>query len=138
MTKILNIYIKRPLLYDLFICSFIVFCIEYFQILTLTVSLDSAKSTISDVVNTSISLAGFILAALTIIVTFKDNITHKEKSDPAKNSVEASGFELIFSSKHYKRIVGVFSWAAIIYILLFLIFSSRCQIFLYPEELKDA
>ncbi|OFX58369.1 MAG: hypothetical protein A2066_14720 [Bacteroidetes bacterium GWB2_41_8] len=123
MTKILNIYIKRPLLYDLFICSFIVFCIEYFQILTLTVSLDSAKSTISDVVNTSISLAGFILAALTIIVTFKDNITHKEKSDPAKNSVEASGFELIFSSKHYKRIVGVFSWAAIIYILLFLIFS---------------
>jgi hypothetical protein len=123
MTKILNIYIKRPLLYDLLICGIIVFCIDYFQILTLTVSLDSAKSTISDVVNTSISLAGFILAALTIIVTFKDNIAHKEKSNPTKNSEDQSGFEMIFSSKHYKRIVGVFSWAAIIYISLFLMFS---------------
>jgi hypothetical protein len=33
---------------------------------------------ISDIISTTISLAGFILASLTIIVTFKDNINHKE------------------------------------------------------------
>jgi len=123
MTKLLNIYIKRPLLYDLIICAFIIIGISYIKLFSLTVTLEAAKSTLSDIVNTSISLAGFILAALTIIVTFKDNIAHKDKNNPIKYSEEVSGFELIFSSKHYKRIVGVFSWAAIIYILLFLIFS---------------
>lgn len=135
MTKILNIYIKRPLFYDLIICALIVLSIEYFNVLNLSISVDSAKSTISDIVNTSISLSGFILAALTIIVTFKDNIAHKERTNPPKNSEVIGGFELLFSSKHYKRIVGVFSWAAIIYILLFLLFSIL-KLFLskIPEE----
>lgn len=123
MKKILNIYIKRPLFYDLIICIIIVLGIQYFNLISLSISLDSAKSTISDIVNTSISLAGFILAALTIIVTFKDNISHKENSNPAQNSIDQSGLELIFNSNHYKTIVGVFSWAAIIYIFLFLAFS---------------
>ncbi|MDX9883169.1 MAG: hypothetical protein RBS73_13995 [Prolixibacteraceae bacterium] len=123
MKNILNIYIKRPLLYDLFICAFIITVIEVFNVLSLSITLDSAKSTISDIVNTSISLAGFILAALTIIVTFKDNIAHREQSNPNPKLNDLSGLELIFSSKHYKRIIGVFSWAAVIYISIFLLFS---------------
>jgi hypothetical protein len=87
-----------------------------------TITAAKAESSFSDIVNTSISLAGFILAALTIIVTFKDNISHKENSSE-KPKVEMSGLELLFSSKHYKRIVGVFSWAAFIFVLLFLVYS---------------
>jgi uncharacterized membrane protein YjfL (UPF0719 family) len=60
---------------------------------------------------------------LTIIVTFKDNIAHREQSNPNPKLNDLSGLELIFSSKHYKRIIGVFSWAAVIYISIFLLFS---------------
>ena len=34
-----------------------------------------------------------------------------------------NGIELLFSSKHYGRIVGVFSWAVFMFLLLFLILA---------------
>lgn len=122
MTRLLNFYIKRPLFYDLLICTILVAVTQFIESPGYAISSTKAESAFSDIVNTSISLAGFILAALTIIVTFKDNISHKENSSE-KPKVEMSGLELIFSSKHYKRIVGVFSWAAFIFVLLFLIYS---------------
>ncbi len=122
MTKLLNIYIKRPLLYDLLICSILVTITQFIESPGYAISSVKAESAFSDIVNTSISLAGFILASLTIIVTFKDNISHKENSSD-KSKIEMSGLELLFSSKHYKRIVGVFSWAAFIFVLLFLVYS---------------
>ncbi len=122
MTKLLNFYIKRPLLYDLLICFILVVMVQLIESPGNTITAAKAESSFSDIVNTSISLAGFILAALTIIVTFKDNISHKENSSE-KPKVEMSGLELLFSSKHYKRIVGVFSWAAFIFVLLFLVYS---------------
>ena len=60
--------------------------------------------------------------SLTIIVTFKDNISQKQqapvpstkqKDIPATNET-TTGIELLFTSKHYKRIVGVFTWASFI------------------------
>lgn len=122
MTKLLNFYIKRPLLYDILLCIIVVGIIQLLGSYCGSITASKAESAYSDIVNTSISLAGFILASLTIIVTFKDNISHKENSSE-KPKVELTGIELIFSSKHYGRIVGVFSWAAIIFVLLFLVFS---------------
>ena len=88
---------------------------------------ESLKSNLSDIIATSISLAGFVLASLTIIVTFKENITQKQneaainqadKPETNKNA-DISGIELLFTSVHYERIVGVFSWAAFILLFLF-------------------
>lgn len=123
-------YIKRPLLWDLIICLCIVaisfFILEHKKYCTLDVDIESLKSNLSDIISTSISLAGFVLASLTIIVTFKDNIAQKQQNpNPDTNpNVDITGIELLFTSKHYKRIVGVFTWAAFILLFLFVIFSG--------------
>jgi len=77
---------------------------------------DSDKSNflnvISSLISTCVSLAGFILAALTIIITFKSNLK-------AKGIAEADdALELILSSKHYESIVTVFKGAIIEFILI--------------------
>lgn len=126
MNKILDIYIKRPLLYDIFFISIIVFAkhmLSFNNIFNLKIPLETLKSIISDVISTTISLAGFILASLTIIVTFKDNINHKEIFKKVKKKKKLTSIELLFTSKHYKRVVGVFSWACIIFLTIFFVIS---------------
>ncbi|WP_157209243.1 hypothetical protein [Mariniflexile maritimum] len=96
--------------------------------LNISISQDLITSIFSDLIGTSISLAGFVLASLTIIVTFKDNITQKANANlsnvgEGNDNKNSSGIELLFSSKHYGRIVGVFTWAVFIYLLLFLVLS---------------
>jgi len=118
--QILNIYIKRPLLWDLAITGMLCFLFMIVvdtNSITLTDDYDLIQSIISDLISTSISLAGFVLASLTIIVTFKDNISRKSPS------LDDSSIELLFSSKHYGRIVGVFTWAVFIFLALFLMLS---------------
>src|SRR5690554_4041403 len=140
--KILNTYIKRPLLWDIIITSLICYLfslvVSKFDV-KIQVDMELVKSIISDLIGTSISLAGFVLASLTIIVTFKNNVSQKKKTtcnfkekdqDQTNNnsnknidSDDESGLELLFSSKHYGRIVGVFTWAVFIFLLLFLVLS---------------
>jgi hypothetical protein len=137
MKLLLNTYIKRPLLWDIILISLL--CVGY-KIIIFKFSLDvnltkeAVISTISDLINTSISLAGFVLASLTIIVTFKDNLSQKKevlinqtKEDLKKvvaiPETDKSGMALLFSSKHYGRIVGVFTWAVFIFLGMFLILS---------------
>ncbi len=120
MRKILNIYIKRPLLWDILIITLECYSIFFTTIklnFTLLIDLELTKSILSDLLNSSISLAGFVLASLTIIVTFKDNLGHN------KNEQKESGISLLFSSKHYSRIVGVFTWAVLIFLSLFVLLS---------------
>lgn len=126
MNNLLDKYIKRPLLYDFIFVIIIVICKHFFcykNVLCLNIPLDTLKSMISDIISTTISLAGFILASLTIIVTFKDNINHKETYTKTEKKEDLTGMELLFTSKHYKRIVGVFSWACIIFLSIFFVIS---------------
>lgn len=134
MKQILNIYIRRPLLWDIVItialCYLYSFLIKKFSF-SLNFDEDIIASILSDLIGTSISLAGFVLASLTIIVTFKDNISQKIESNNNQNKnnlnnpnqSSTSGIALLFSSKHYGRIVGVFTWAVFIYLGLFLVLS---------------
>lgn len=131
MKNILNIYIKRPLLWDIIIAALICFLYNFLLKkipLNISINQDLITSIFSDLIGTSISLAGFVLASLTIIVTFKDNITQKANAnlsnvDESNDDNNPSGIELLFSSKHYGRIVGVFTWAVFIYLLMFLVLS---------------
>ena len=120
MKKILNIYIKRPLLWDILIITLECFSIHIASIqlnLKALIDIESTKSIFSDLLNSSISLAGFVLASLTIIVTFKDNLGHNN------NEQKENGISLLFSSKHYTSIVGVFTWAVLIFLSLFVLLS---------------
>lgn len=128
MKAVLNFYIKRPLLYDVILCAIISVALHFISLkqnIDFKISLEDFRSNLTDLISTSISLAGFVLASLTIIVTFKDNINHKESAAGTKGkaSESLSGLEIIFTSKHYNRIVGVFSWAAFLFLFLFFFFS---------------
>lgn len=69
---------------------------------------------LSNIIGTDVSLAGFILAALTIIVTFKSNL--KAKGIKESNTP----LEMILTSKHYIGIVNVFKQAIIEFTLCFI------------------
>ncbi|WP_146141336.1 hypothetical protein [Spirosoma oryzae] len=71
----------------------------------------------SSIIGASISLAGFLIAALTIIVTYK--LTTKDKKAIDTNLPT----ELVFVSRHYYRMIAVFR-DAIIELLI-------CTVFLY-------
>lgn len=132
MNKLLDKYIKHPLLYDLIIVSLFILgkhILSSKNIISITIPIDTLKSIVSDIISTTISLAGFILASLTIIVTFKDNINHKEIYNKIEAKNELTGMELLFTSKHYKRIVGVFSWSCIIFLTIFFL-TSIVKLFL--------
>lgn len=126
MKKLLDKYIKYPLLFDLIIVCVFIFVkhiLSNKNIISINITLETLKSVVSDIISTTISLAGFILASLTIIVTFKDNINHKEIYNKIEAKIDLTGMELLFTSKHYKRIVGVFSWACIIFLSIFFLIS---------------
>lgn len=133
MTKILDKYFSRPLLFDCIISAFI--CFLYWLLtakfkISLINDQELVKSFTTDIINTSISLAGFVLASLTIIVTFKDNISSKkikQKDDVEENEEtngdEETGIQLLFTSKHYTTVVGVFSSSVFILLFQFVILS---------------
>ena len=125
MKNILNIYIKRPLIWDILLVSFESYLVNIAVTklnLNISINLELMKSVLSDLVNSTISLGGFVLASLTIIVTFKDNLKNNSKEQ------KENGMSILFSSRHYSRIVGVFIWAVLIFLSLFVILSI-CKIF---------
>ncbi len=73
---------------------------------------------VGDTVSASISLAGFILASLTVIASIRSNITNRPP-DAARNPLE-----MFFSDQNYSRIVQVFKDAIIELVLVFIISYS--------------
>ena len=67
------------------------------------------------IVSGDITLAGFIIAALTILITVKSNTTARGYRD-AKNALE-----YLFSTEHYYPIVRVFTGAIIQLFMFFII-----------------
>ncbi len=125
MNKLLDGYYKRPLLWDLLIATLACLAIEWLLRPRLSFlhfpKCDTVLDLLSDLANTSISLAGFVLAALTIVVTFRDNMHHKEATLDVKKREELSALELLFLSRHYYGIVKVFSWATLILVAVFIV-----------------
>lgn len=103
MKKILDLYYKRPIIIDFIIIIIGWIASSNIHLINFTYPDQSGSlSLMSSLIGTMISLAGFILAALTIIVTFKSSIIAKG-IDEATNALE-----LLFSSRHYNSIVKVF------------------------------
>jgi hypothetical protein len=67
---------------------------------------------VSSLIGTCISLAGFILAALTIIVTFRSNIKAKGLEE------SSNAMELIINSGYYNEIVKVYTGTIAEFILV--------------------
>lgn len=112
--KVIDKYFAFPIIFDFVIVGIVWFCSKYFSVFDFKL-LDKTNqiNIMPYIISADVSLAGFILAALTIIVTFKSNLTVKgiEDSDNA--------LEMIFSSKHYNSIVKVFKKSLVEFILCF-------------------
>lgn len=118
--KILDFYIKRPIVCDLilsFLILFVSYCLCNKYSICVKINRDTLGNLLNELVSSSVSIGGFIIAALTIIITLKDNLKAKEASYPI------SALEVLFHSKHYKRIVNVFYSAALVFVVTFFYFS---------------
>lgn len=101
--KILDFYLNNSYAIDIFIVVGLWLINTYCVVFNLRPSpkLD-LTGLMSSVISTAISLAGFILAALTIIAAIKANIANKSP-ETAKNPLE-----LFFSKSNYSQLTTVF------------------------------
>ncbi|WP_139255317.1 hypothetical protein [Hymenobacter psychrophilus] len=122
-TKALNVYFIAPLLWDALLIGLIVLILHFFAKYLPLITLD-LPTVLDSLASTAISLAGFILTGLTIIVSIRANLSYKGINE------SNSGIELLFNSWAYGSIVKIFKGAIIGLILsalllyLALIFSG--------------
>ncbi|AWO02128.1 hypothetical protein DLD77_10700 [Chitinophaga alhagiae] len=126
--KLLDNYFDRPLVYDFIFCILLV--VGFFlkrNFLGLTCASGYFDNIFSNIISTMVSFAGFIITALTVIVTVKSSLKIRDISE-AKN-----GLELLLTSRNYKKIVSVFKYAVIELILgLLLMYLVWIPYFLIP------
>jgi hypothetical protein len=116
MKKIIDFYLNNALFFDSLTIIILWFANSYLTIIDFTIAVKEENlEIISDTVSASISLAGFILASLTVIASIRSNITNRPP-DATRNPLE-----MFFSDKNYTRIVQVFKDAIIELILVFIL-----------------
>jgi len=126
--NILDFYYDNAIFVDVFIITSACFLSFYSPLFILVINKkESQIDLLSNLIGTNVSLAGFMLAALTIIVTFKANINVKRIED-SKHALE-----LILSTSHYKKIVNVFRTAILELSILFLLLLS---IWVFADEIS--
>lgn len=135
---ILDKYFKRPLFWDYLICSVICFLTVYLVYIE-KIMLPSKEDTIavtSDVTNISLTLSGFILTLLTVLITFKSGSKIRkielESDEPIFNLFFASGYYFV-TVKHLKNCIKSLIFIAVIgfVIKLFLPVDYRVKAFFF-------
>jgi len=112
--KTIDTYFSYPILFDIVLAAIVWICSANFSIIDFKlVDKTNQINILPYIISADVSLAGFILAALTIIVTFKSNLKAKGIED-ADNALE-----MIFSSKHYESIIKVFKKSLVEFVLCF-------------------
>lgn len=95
----LDLYFKKPIFWDYFLCM--IFCATSIYLVKKNIIiLPSKEETISitsDITNISLTLAGFILTILTVLITFKSS-SKQEKIDIENDETV---FNLFFASGYY-------------------------------------
>ena len=106
--KFMDFYLDNVLLLDLIVAGITWFTLPFTYGLTpKLIQIENQLNITSTLISADISMTGFVIAALTIVATFKANVELKA-SDELKNAME-----LILKTKHYNRIVKVFKLAIV-------------------------
>ncbi|MEY2702488.1 MAG: hypothetical protein RLY43_1121 [Bacteroidota bacterium] len=121
--NLIDKYFDYPIFFDLILVIVFWFLTANVSIFNLVLTdKNNQINIIPNIISADFAFAGFILAALTIIVTFRSNIQ-------TKNLNEASNaLELIFSTNNYNKIVKVFRLSLVELVL--------CYIFLFCSWLS--
>jgi hypothetical protein len=99
-----DFYLDWPLICDALIALIVVLAL-HFGAKYVPLDAISQETVLYNLAVTSITLAGFILTGLTIIVSLRANITVRGLKEAR------SGLELLFNSTHYEKVVRVFKQA---------------------------
>jgi len=117
--KKLDFYINNALFFDCLIIVVIWMLNSYLAFIDFKIAEKKDNlEIVSDTISASISLAGFILASLTVIASIRSNITNRQQ-DAIRNPLE-----MFFSDTNYKRVVQVFKDAILELILVFVLSYS--------------
>lgn len=127
---IIDLYLNNSLTIDFVFVVLIWIVNSYFSAIEFKIGTsENNLSILSDIISASISLAGFILASLTIIVAIKSNLANKNP-ERAKNPLE-----LFFSPGNYKKIIEIFQGSIIeltfTFITAYVFWISHENIMLY-------
>lgn len=125
---LLDIFFISPIIFDLLFAIFII-AVSYFlkQHSLLKIDNDTKFDQIAFQIGTScITIAGFILTILTIVVTFKSIEESKQKSKAVEseeeiNKARNSKIQLFFTSDLYFKTVKVLQQSVSVLVLLFAI-----------------
>ena len=124
-----NTYLKRPVLMDFMICSFFAL-LHYLATTYFGYIFFSGEDALSDILNelisSSLSAGGFVLAALAIIASIKQSVKEIEKGEKPKD-----GKEYFYNSAGYHNIIKMYSVSCVIFLVLFLYFSFLRCVFHY-------
>jgi hypothetical protein len=123
-TKVLDFYYKYPLIIDTVILTLLYNLNANISLIKLEIDRDSLISIISSLIDNCVSLSGFILASLTIIVTFKASL-HAKKVEDSNNELEL----FFLSGENYKKVITVFKGAifelTLLFILLYFVWNMN-------------
>ena len=131
----LDFYLKFPLLIDFVFGILMCLIFLYFKNDLCEYVRENQENNLLNLISSNVSLAGFVIAALTIIITFKANTAYKKIEDIK------TGIELIFNTSIYSHIIKVFIIAIFEYVLVFIIlfviniFSKAFNNFLFSSLL---
>jgi len=118
---ILDFYFKRPIITDMVVIVFVL-SINYFiqkrfdTVLWFT--FDALSSVLNECISSSMSLGGFVLAAMAIVASIKQDVP------VVKVGKARSPKEYFFNTKGYALLMKSFTGACIIYSVSFLYFST--------------
>lgn len=107
--EFVDFYIESSIIFDLLLGFGIVISLSFFNEEYICFGNEKINSILDRINNHSMTLTGFILACLTIIISIKASVKRGKVTDNSSN------IEILFNSKHYKVIVSVFYKAMFMY-----------------------
>lgn len=116
--RILDFYLRAEILIDIILITVFIFLADYLkQKYSWNIKFDREflKTLHGDLIATCISLIGFIVASLTILISMKESI--KSRLDQTQKI--SSGLELFFSSDTYSVLIKKFNTGTFLLIIVF-------------------
>ena len=126
-------YFKRPFLYD-YSTAIVVCAIIYYLNRTERIDLPSAETTIStttDLATIALTLAGFVLTLLTVLITFKTGA----KIPNGSNNDNIPLFDIFFSTNLYYKTIGLLK-GCIKSLIFVAVLGFSLKLFVNPPYVK--
>lgn len=117
-----NLYLERSVLFDVLICCILV-TLNYILVKSgrsfFNIEINAIPDILNELISTSLSSGGFVLAALAIIAGIKQTVPELEEDQKPK-----SGKEFFFNNKTgYSKLIRLYSYACLIFLSAFLYFT---------------